>query len=93
MNHLLLRGKCSGNKRLTGPYRELDTHRERLWTSTDVEAIEPTNNTADRALPSSIASCHSVLRANLAPDSSNACSQFAKPAASKTPYLPIPIGL
>ncbi|HQX50185.1 MAG TPA: hypothetical protein PK992_01185 [Planctomycetaceae bacterium] len=51
VNHLLLRGKCSGNKRLTEPCRELDTHGKRLWTPTDVEGIEPTNNTADRALP------------------------------------------
>ena len=30
--------------------RELNTHREWLWTFAVVEGIEPTNNTAERAL-------------------------------------------
>lgn len=50
VNHLLLRGMCSGNKRLTGMCKELFTHRNWLWTFVDVEGIQPTNNTAERAL-------------------------------------------
>jgi transposase len=47
---LLLRGKCSGNRRLIGMCDELWRHREWLWTFVDVQGIEPTNNTAERAL-------------------------------------------
>ncbi|MCA9197479.1 MAG: transposase [Planctomycetales bacterium] len=47
---LLLRGKFSGNKKLVGFCRELYDRREHLWTFTRVEGIEPTNNTAERAL-------------------------------------------
>jgi transposase len=50
VNALLLRGRCSGNKRLTGMCRELYDHREWLWTFAEHEGIEPTNNTAERAL-------------------------------------------
>ncbi len=50
INSLLLRGRCSGNKRLTGMCKELYNHREWLWTFTEIEGIEPTNNTAERAL-------------------------------------------
>ena len=50
VNSLLLRGLFSGNKRLTGMCRELYNHREWLWTFLDFEGIEPTNNTAERAL-------------------------------------------
>jgi transposase len=50
VNHLLLRGVFSGNKRLIGMCRELYDHREWLWTFTEVQGIEPTNNTAERAL-------------------------------------------
>jgi transposase len=47
---LLLRGKYSGNARLRGFCEELDARREHLWTFTRVPGIEPTNNTAERAL-------------------------------------------
>jgi transposase len=50
VNALLLRGEFSGNKRLIGMCRELYDHREWLWTFVDNEGIEPTNNTAERAL-------------------------------------------
>jgi len=49
-NRLLLRGKSSGNKRLTGMCKELYEHRDWLWTFTKVQGIEPTNNTAERSL-------------------------------------------
>ena len=48
--HFLLRGKFSGNKKLIGFCNELYDRREHLWTFTRVEGIEPTNNTAERAL-------------------------------------------
>lgn len=47
---LLLRGRSSGNKALIGMCRELHKHRDWLWTFTRIEGIEPTNNTAERAL-------------------------------------------
>ena len=47
---LLLRGVASENKRLVGMCRELYKHREWLWTFVEVQGIEPTNNTAERAL-------------------------------------------
>lgn len=47
---LLLRGKFSGNRRLKGMCSELYKHRTWLWTFVDVPGIEPTNNTAERAL-------------------------------------------
>ncbi len=47
---LLLRGKCSGNNKLIGFCEELYGRQEHLWTFTRVEGIEPTNNTAERAL-------------------------------------------
>jgi transposase len=50
VNALLLRGKYSGNRRLMGMCEELWRHREWLWTFVDVQGIEPTNNTAERAL-------------------------------------------
>ena len=50
VNHLLLRGRCSGNTRLKGMCKELYEHRDWLWTFVDVQGIEPTNNTAERAL-------------------------------------------
>jgi transposase len=50
INGLLLRGKFSGNQRLVGMCRELYKHRDWLWTFVDVQGIEPTNNTAERAL-------------------------------------------
>lgn len=49
-NALLLRGTFSGNRRLVGMCKELHKHREWLWTFVDQEGIEPTNNTAERAL-------------------------------------------
>ena len=49
-NALLLRGLVSGNQQLHGFCQELDRHRDWLWTFTQVEGIEPTNNTAERAL-------------------------------------------
>jgi hypothetical protein len=50
INALLLRGKFSGNQRLIGMCSELYKHRQWLWTFVDVKGIEPTNNTAERAL-------------------------------------------
>lgn len=50
VNNLLLRGVFSGNPRLTGMCRELYNHREWLWTFVEVQGLEPTNNTAERAL-------------------------------------------
>jgi len=50
IDNLLLRGAFSGNKRLRGMCKELWRHRERLWTFVDVEGIEPTSNSAERAL-------------------------------------------
>ena len=47
---LLLRGCFSGNQRLTGMCHDLYPRRQWLWTFTQVEGIEPTNNTAERAL-------------------------------------------
>jgi transposase len=47
---LLLRGHFSGNKKLMGMCKELHAHRKWLWTFTEIEGIEPTNNTAERAL-------------------------------------------
>ena len=49
-NSLVVRGCFSGNSRLTGLCDELDRHRDWLWTFTEVEGIEPTNNAAERAL-------------------------------------------
>jgi transposase len=50
VGHLLLRGIYSGNAKLIGFCNELYHGREHLWTFTRVEGIEPTNNTAERAL-------------------------------------------
>lgn len=50
INALLLRGVFSGNERLIGMCEELYKHREWLWTFVDHEGVEPTNNTAERAL-------------------------------------------
>jgi transposase len=50
INALLLRGEFSGNQRLIGMCSELYKHRQWLWTFVDVKGIEPTNNTAERAL-------------------------------------------
>jgi transposase len=47
---LLLRGVFSGNQQLVGMCDELYRHRDWLWTFTEVEGIEPTNNAAERAL-------------------------------------------
>ena len=47
---LLLRGHFSGNAKLIGFCNELYDRREHLWTFTRVEGVEPTNNTAERAL-------------------------------------------
>lgn len=49
-NSLLLRGQFSENDRLIGFTDELYAHRDWLWTFTRVKGIEPTNNTAERAL-------------------------------------------
>lgn len=46
----LLRGAYSGNGKLMGMCEELYRHRDWLWTFTKVKGIEPTNNTAERAL-------------------------------------------
>ena len=50
IRQLLLRGKYSGNAKLQGFCKELHQGQEHLWTFTRVEGIEPTNNTAERAL-------------------------------------------
>jgi transposase len=50
VRRLLLRGKFSGNARLIGFCDELYARREHLWTFTREQGIEPTNNTAERAL-------------------------------------------
>lgn len=50
VDSFLLRGVFSGNTRLIGMCDELYNHREWLWTFVDIEDIEPTNNTAERAL-------------------------------------------
>lgn len=50
VGNLLLRGVYSGNPKLIGFCQGLYDHREHLWTFTRVEGIEPTNNTAERAL-------------------------------------------
>ena len=47
---LLLRGSFSGNGKLAGFCDELYPRRQHLWTFTRVIGIEPTNNTAERAL-------------------------------------------
>ncbi len=47
---LLLRGIYSGNDQLYGFCNELYSRRQHLWTFTRVQGIEPTNNTAERAL-------------------------------------------
>ncbi len=49
-NGLLLRGRFSGNAKLVGFCDELYPRRQHLWTFTRIEGIEPTNNTAERAL-------------------------------------------
>jgi transposase len=50
VRRLLLRGKFSGNAKLVGFCEELYERREHLWTFTREQGIEPTNNTAERAL-------------------------------------------
>jgi transposase len=50
VNALLLRGVFSGNDRLVGMCEELYKHRDWLWTFVDCQGVEPTNNTAERAL-------------------------------------------
>lgn len=50
VDSLVLRGVFSGNARLVGMCRELYNHREWLWTFVEVQNVEPTNNTAERAL-------------------------------------------
>ena len=49
-NRLLVRGSFSGNKQLIGFCDELLRRKQHLWTFLEVEGIEPTNNTAERAL-------------------------------------------
>lgn len=50
VDSLLLRGRYSGNSSVTGMCEELYKHRQWLWTFTEVEGVEPTNNSAERAL-------------------------------------------
>jgi transposase len=50
VNALLLRGEFSGNPRLVGMCQELYKRREWLWTFVDHQGVEPTNNTAERAI-------------------------------------------
>jgi transposase len=47
---LLLRGIYSGNRKLKGVCQELYNRRDFLWTFTETEGLEPTNNAAERAL-------------------------------------------
>jgi len=47
---VLLRGMFSGNAKLIGFCDALYDRREHLWTFTREQGIEPTNNTAERAL-------------------------------------------
>ena len=49
-NSLLIRGKFSGNPKLVGFCEELLSHRDWLWTFTNIQGIEPTNNEAERSL-------------------------------------------
>lgn len=50
VRHLLLRGRYSGNDKLAGFCNELYRGLDHLWTFTRIEGVEPTNNTAERAL-------------------------------------------
>jgi len=50
VNSLWLRGRYSGNPRLVRMCQEIFEHRDWLWTFVEVKGIEPTNNTAERAL-------------------------------------------
>lgn len=50
VHNLLLRGMFSGNAQLIGFCDALYDRREHLWTFTREPGIEPTNNTAERAL-------------------------------------------
>jgi len=56
---LLLGGTCSGKARLVGMCTELYDHRDWLWKFVDQDNIQPTNNTAKRALR------HAVIRRKL----------------------------
>ncbi|WP_145286487.1 IS66 family transposase [Pirellulimonas nuda] len=47
---LLLRGAFSGNPRLMGMCEGLHKNRAWLWSFVDVEGVEPTNNSSERAL-------------------------------------------
>jgi len=49
-NSLLVRGSFSGNATLIGFCDEILPRKEHLWTFLEVEGVEPTNNTAERAL-------------------------------------------
>lgn len=49
-NSYLLRGSCSGNRKLVGFCDELLPRKDHLWTFLKVKGIEPTNNTAERTL-------------------------------------------
>jgi transposase len=48
--NLLLRGCFSGNPRLVGMCNQLHDGRANLWTFVNVPDVEPTNNSAERAL-------------------------------------------
>ena len=50
VRRLLLRGQFSRNKKLIGFCKGLNEGRAHLWTFTREIGIEPTNNTAERAL-------------------------------------------
>lgn len=53
-NGLLIRGKYSGNAKLAGICKGLLRHRKHLWTFLETQGLEPTNNTAERALRPSV---------------------------------------
>jgi transposase len=50
IRRVLLRGAFSGNDRIVGMCNELHDRKDWLWTFTKVKGIEPTNNSAERAL-------------------------------------------
>lgn len=49
---LLLRGRFSGNGRLTGFCNELWPRRHHLWTFLKIEGVDPTNSAVERAAAS-----------------------------------------
>jgi transposase len=50
MHTLLERGLSCGDGRFEGMCRDLLLHEEAFWTFIEVEGVEPTNNSAERAV-------------------------------------------